>query len=247
MAKLGTFCSECVFYNDNKCDNGIIEKFEAAGAEVIKTENETTIDRVCVYRRLEDWIQDKSPEEVNKVLADEVYISGSVIVLGKDLDSIEKCLTKLASVPKIKRFKIIVAHKKEMKASDVREICEKILNDIDYICVKVFDDINSSFIMDEGFKRAKNGYVFFIESDKDFDDIMIEEVNKAINEKLDRFIYIKPVDETMHGAVCFSIIYKYLKGNKFYNITKKLEEYTNEQECQYLLKTWNDVYENNLN
>lgn len=246
MVKLATFCRECCFYQPDqegtkKCFRGFIDKFEQVGTEVIYDQSEgVIIPRVCPSRRTHDLLGELSLEEYSELVNDEIYIFGSIIVIVESIADLEKTLIKFKGVKRISRFKFVIVHPVSVKASDVSSMCSRLLDYADYTCVKAFVH-ETDLIINEGFKRSKNGFMFIINAGKEFDTEMIDKVNYLVNEKLVKLLHVEPIDQSYHQSVSMSIIYKALKGDSGFTIAEKLREIAENQKTDTRLMTWEQV------
>ena len=57
-----------------------------------------------------------------------------------------------------------------------------------------------------------------------------------------RLIYVPPTDG-VHECVIFGVIYKYLKGNRFWTFDEKIKELSKEQGLDDQITTWEKINE----
>jgi hypothetical protein len=81
------------------------------------------------------------------------------------------------------------------------------------------DKLYDGIMYDEAFRRAKNGWVFFVDSGKDVDPLFLEKVNLNKNVLLDDFV---AVSGEVSGYM--AVVYKYCRGNRQSSIDDKLKE-----------------------
>jgi hypothetical protein len=244
MVKLGTFCEECCFYNPDKrtCKHGMFDRFKNAGAEVLNlkknSEEHVKIDRVCVFRREPEWLEENKDKDISELLKNETYIKGSIMILCENVDHLEVCLSKIVTMPNVQNFKIVIVHSKTVASQEVRRISDAILVNLNYTCIKLFDEAIDQYAFNEAFKRANNGFCFMINASFDFDVNMIEKLNYIINKKLERVIYVEPKMGEYHQSCCLAIMFKHLKGFKFDSLKNKIITYTEETSEDAELKTF---------
>lgn len=244
--KLGTQCNQCGYYN-NGCTLGILDAFKEAGAEVELTENGHVVDRVCPYRRLPEWTQNNDL----KTLINEVHVSGTIVIICKDdLDDLSNKLNIIKRLYQIEKFKIVIVHFETTSRKAILDIAKLHLEDSQYTAMQVFResfDENSQVslkqIADESFKRAKNGYLFFLETGYAFDKNMVNKVNIIINEQMHRLLYIPATDGEVHGMVCMAPLYKVIRGHKITDIQDKIESMAEEANCSTGIMTWTQINE----
>jgi hypothetical protein len=250
MIKLGTKCNDCVFFEDDECKVYALEAFEEAGASITKENGNTVVDRVCAYKRDDNWSDlDKPYEDYDSLekLIDEVYISGTIIVICKnDTSKLDEVLKKINGIKNSHKFKKVIVHLENVQRSSVLSVLEEYDAD-DYTVMQIFSEsisdgqINLRSVADEAFKRAKNGYLYFIDSDKDFDDSVLDDLNSTVNIFMKRLLYVPPVDGEIHQMVCMAPLYKLLKGNKLDEIENKINIMAKSADCDNGIMTWEEV------
>lgn len=212
-----TTCENCQFkvmHNNSQtdCELGVLDQLTA-----LKKPIETiTIDEkeykkfkgVCMYRRTKDWDGD-----INK-LQTEVFIPATFIVIHTgDIKDLEKTIESIRHVKSEKPFKTIVCHDSN-NIKQMRETCNGLANcSFVYMVDKLYKDI----MYDEAFRRAKNGWVFFVDSGE------VVPCDYLININTNKNIYLLDfvaVTGKINGYM--SIIYKWLHGCKGSHIKEKL-------------------------
>lgn len=250
MVKLATFCKECCFYlpdrkDDSSCFRGYIKKFRDAGAEITISEDEDSahiIHRVCPSRRVEQWLDGRSLAEANKQLNSEIYIFGSITIIVNDIESFKTTLLKLKDVKNINRFKLVIAHGSEIQSAEIKPICQDLIDFTEYTCIKAFV-FEPELIINEAFKRAKNGYILILRSDKDFDINIIDKIDNIVNRRLEKLLHIEPIDDSYHQSASMAIVYKAFKGDIGFSIGEKIRHLETEQGTDKMTMTWEEVNE----
>lgn len=245
--KLGTKCSQCGYYQNNECTLGILDAFKQTGATVELTDDGHVVDRVCPYRRTPEWIVDNDL----KTLINEVHVSGTLVIICKDdLNDLNIKLEKIKKLYQINKFKIVIVHFETMSRHDVLQVVTPHLEESQYLIMQVFREsfeensqVSLKRIADESFKRAKNGYMFFVETGYPLDKNMINKVNIVINEQMKRLLYIPATDGEVHGMVCMAPLYKVIRGHKTQDIQDKIKAMATEAECDSGIMTWSEINE----
>jgi len=247
MIKLGTKCNECALFDGADCKIYVLDAFKEAGATVEIINDETVIDRVCPYKRDEEWVFENKEDLVNKLFY-EVFISGTIVVICKnDTSSLDTTLSKIKRMPNNEKFKKIIVHLDNIKRSEILEVTSKYFEDS--TVMQVFsgniseNGIDLRAIADESFKRAKNGYMVFINSEKDFEEDMLDKLNIVINQDMKRLLYVPPIDNEVHKMVCMSPLYKFLRGNKMEEIETKIRHMAETAKCDDGIMSWEKIYE----
>jgi hypothetical protein len=241
---LGTDCRECIFFKDPKeCKLDKISKFEKNEALFEISDEKFMIGRVCNFRRTEEWRKDKDMDQCVDDVKKEVKISGSIIVYADNMHELDECLQNLSKTKHVENFKIIIAHFATLPMREVFDYIhaqEHVSNCIG-IGIKEGEDEEINFL-DEAFKRAKNGFLVTIDSAKKIDKNILDKLYKYVYEDMDRLLYVPPTDG-IHECVVFAFIYKYLRGNKFWTFEDKLKEFTEHQNLESQITSWDEINE----
>lgn len=249
MIKLGTKCSECQFYTNKNCSLNLFQFWEEAGAKVEHTEDDTIIDRVCLYRRTNDWMTELSDDKKVQQVYKEVYISGTIVLFhnNRDFDGLVKSLQELNKLEELSRFRVLVCVDEKSELFEVADVVKRTLITKDYYVIKVCDVFNPETASDEAFKKAKNGFMFFFDSSKPFNIEIFDILNTAVNFVFKRVLFVDPGDGSLHTAVCLAPLFKMLKGNKAIDgkepILNKIREIATTQDCLEQIVTWGELYE----
>jgi hypothetical protein len=248
--KLGTDCNECIFRESKEvpCSLNKLGKFLERGAVSVEEDDKFLLDRVCNFRRTEKWKSEKdsrqsSMEECVKDVKNEVNISGTLVVYADDINELKECFKELANCKYVNHFNIIVAHFENLSSNLVNDFLQSqsyFSNLVGIKGVSIKDgDIN---FLDEAFKRVTNGYIVTIDSSKKINTDFLEKLQKYIYEEMYRVIYVEPSDG-IHEFVSFAILYKYLKGNKFWTFKEKVIQFSKEQGLESQITTWEEINE----
>lgn len=237
MVKIGTFCQECIFC-DNGCKLGLHEKWEALG-NLKRAEDTFVIDRICQWRRDVNWDQGDDP--ISKV-NDEVHISGTVIISFKEfnLENIRSKLSDLSGMWMLKNFNVVVSLPINSMPFDVIEICKEVMPDITVDVNVVVEEFTLENFSTEAFRKAKNGFVIFLDGEMEIDNTLIKRLDNAINDKLMQIVFIRPVSG-YHQTVCLAALYKFLYGNKQKTVEEKIDIMANDQNLSRLVITWGEI------
>ena len=145
------------------------------------------------------------------------------------------------------KFKKIIVHQENTQRSEILDITKKYFQDS--TVMQIFSEnvseqgIDLRAIADESFKRAKNGYMIFINAEKDFEEDMLIDLNIVINQDMKRLLYIPPTDGEIHKMVCMAPLYKLLRGNKMEDIETKIRHMAETAKCDDGIMLWTDIYE----
>jgi hypothetical protein len=244
--KLGTDCKECIFFeNSNECRLGKLDKFKNQGVLIEDFDDKYMIDRVCNFRRIPEWRASKSMQECMSIATDEVKIRGTIVITAKNIDDLDKCVSKLSKAKLVENFSIIICHHSDFKVKEVHEY----INAQDYFNKIIGIRINEVsthkgeiHFLDEAIKRSLNGFIFHIDSAKEFDINILDKINHYLYNEMGRLVYVPP-DENEGVLVVMAVIYQMLKGNKFYDFQKKLKTLSEHQNISSQIVTWDDINE----
>lgn len=229
MVKLGTSCKECLNFDKDikSCNKNLYSVFSERQAEITYLDDDVTIDRICPYK--------STSEQSNH----EVYIFGTVVLIAKDKDQLQATLQKLNKNKNIDRFKILILYK-NIKYHELTPICIGNIRSSYKIIHIATDDL--PFQVYKSLSFAKNGLLFILECDKDFEDNMIDKVNHMINKDLYRVLHIHNNDN-MHGSVSMLHIYKWIKGHLGDSMSVKLNNIADHEKSDAQVYTWKEVNE----
>lgn len=238
MAGIMTKCNGCCFFNseDGSCKQKLHDVFREANAKVETIDGVCLIDRICQYRREDDWERDLSLEDKIKTCQDEVFISGTIILIADSLDSLSNAIDKL--VGQKDQFKFIILYK-NIKYNDLLEICGNSFEQyklINYLT----DDI--AYHIHQSLKHARNGYVFVLDCNKNIDESIIDKINHVVNVKLMRLLHV-PGSDGLHESVSMIHIYRWLKGDLGVSFEAKLLDISLQEESDPQILTWKEVNE----
>lgn len=241
MAKIGTDCNGCCFFDESKkdCKNNLISIFKDRGADIIKTDNAPHVDRICQYRRNSDWNIDESEQEKMKIIQDEVYVRGTIVLIAQNKDELVSTIKKLNTNANISNFKFVILFK-DIAYSEVSDICSSNLKSAYQLITMINDDINYQIY--KSLKFAKHGFLFMLECNKDFDREAIDKLNNFVNKKMFRTLYIRGISG-IHQSVAMAHLYKFLKGDNVSSYEQKLLEISKEENSDPQVFNWEYVNE----
>jgi len=158
------------------------------------------------------------------------------------MNAVDECLQNLSKTKYIENFKVVIAHFDDVDVKQLYDYLQEQEHLEDVVAVRIYDDGEINFL-DEAFKRAKNGFVITVDSQKKIDTSMLEKLQDYIYEKMKRVIYIPP-STGIHECVVFAVVYKYLKGNKFWTFEEKIQEFSKDQGLESQITSWKEINEN---
>ena len=238
MAGIMTRCNGCCFFNseDGSCKQKLHDVFRKANAKIETVDGVCLIDRICQYRREEDWNSDLSLEDKIKICQDEVYISGTIILIADNLDSLSNAIHELSGSKD--KFKFIILYK-NINYNDLLEVCGNSFEQyklINYLT----DDI--SYHVHKSLKHARNGYLFVLDCNKNIDASIIDKINHIVNIKLMRLLHVLGSDG-LHESVSMVHIYRWLKGDLGVSFESKLLDISSQEDSDAQILTWKEVNE----
>lgn len=229
MVEIGTFCSQCVFFNSGSCHLGLIDKWKDLGNVKNSSDSETVINRICMYRRELDWKKELSIEDKISRVKSDVYIKGSVIVLCKnnDLSGLDKTLSSLKTVHRIENFFPVVIADNSSTLESVVNVVKKYFKK--FKAMISLEDKTTSGMVDQAFRNVKNGFIFVLNASKSFDRDIFDKINMMVNIDLKKFVYLQSKDNDFHQCVFVAAVYKSLGGNKEFGFEEKMSKFDSDK------------------
>jgi hypothetical protein len=243
MVGLKTACKFCCFYQNATCSHNLLEKFEKHGADIVMHDGSPIINRICPYFRSSDWNQELPIEEKMSICRNEIYISGTIILIANDSSNLLQAIKKLNANTEISNFKLIVIYK-DIKASDMLDVCGNNIHG-GYKLIKWLDH-DIAFHVYKALTYAKNGYLFILDTNKAFDEKIVDKIDFFVNKQLNRLLHVLPT-EGFHESVSMIHIYKWLKGDLQCSFGEKLCDIANKENSDSQVLTWKDIDENYSN
>ncbi len=210
-----TTCRECKFKDmDNGsqtgCSVGVLTQLEKNGVDISKDGGFFKFPGVCMSRRLEQW------EGSYTDLFIQNFIPSTFVIIHSEGSNLVDTLKSISKVVTPKPTNVIICHDTH-NLKEIHTLASENLSGIKFQCVYMVDKLYKDIMYDEAFNRAKNGWVFFVDSGKIVPDDYLEAVNFSKNHLLLNFV---AVFGEIDGYL--AIIYKHLKGNKAVNIKEKI-------------------------
>jgi hypothetical protein len=244
MAKIGTSCKECCFYVNQECRQGLFEIFNKREAEITIENESHYIDRLCQYKRYENWETEKEIDEKIKLCKQEVYIKGTIVILTNNKDKLSSCIDQLNANERMSNFKFIIIYS-GIKSSDMLEICGNKINSAYKLILMNSGEKNLQIYT--SLKYAQNGYLFIVDSDQPIEDNLIDKVNNFVNNQMYRLLHIRPSSDNFHQSVSMAGVYKWLKGDLQFNFADKLLNISEEEKSDAQVFDWGYVNEKYCN
>jgi hypothetical protein len=243
--RLGTYCENCCFFNEEKkdCEHGLLNVFKDRGAEIEWNNSHPSIDRVCLYRRDSNWKIEKSLQDKILLSKNETYIMGTIIIIANTAEDLQKTIDQLKIQKNITRFKLLILYHK-MKYKDIMGICGNNIT-MSYRCMYMATD-NIEFQIYKSLGSAKNGFLFILEAGKDIDDNMLDKINNMVNKKLFRVLHVSD-NKALHQSVNMIHLYKWLKGDLQYPMQDKLKDIASQESSDPQVFSWKEVNEHYIN
>lgn len=244
MASIGTYCGDCCFYNniEKKCQHNILDVFKSDGSQILWNESGPSIDRVCQYKRLNEWADKNNTKDINEKIElcrNEIYLRGTIVLLTEDINTLTDTINKLARIENIKNFKIIIIYK-NIKYIDLLTICSNNIQS-EYKIIKNIND-DEKYQIYKSLSFAKNGYLFIIDCEKEFDEKFIDKVNYVLNIKMIRLLHVIGSDG-IHQSASMLHLYKWLKGDLECNFGNKLKDIAEQENSNSQILTWKEIDE----
>lgn len=203
---ISTTCKDCAFKEmhgkvQTGCCLNVLDRFRQAGTEISRYQDEDStfykIDQICMWRR-PDW----TGGDIEK----DVYIRSNIVVMHDEGDDLGQTLEDIYNLDTPKPPRVIVCHTTKNLLEIYNQWSKKFGTDR-FSCVQIVEALYDGAGCDEAFKKAKNGWIFFIKSGDRVDKDTLNVLNHSVNYKMSRHL-------ATTGMVCYmSVAYKYFKGH----------------------------------
>lgn len=251
---LTTNCQKCVFAvyegkTQTGCASGRLDSYREKGVNIIEAEdleeNEFyVIESWCAGYREEEWAIVHEDEDLLDVLNKEQRPNfGFFILVNKSSDGLEETI---ASILEERANYIVVVNNSPStgaKYADLIEKTEEIMKnheDFNFKVQQVLEPSDDLHAIDEAFLNAQSGYYSVIECGKKIKSGIIEKINIATNQKLDRVGYVKGHDG-INGTTVLSMIHKYMGGNVNEPLEEKIQNAEKLDDTETVIRTWEDL------
>jgi len=252
---LKTICRDCIFaeFTDDAvtqtgCKLGRLDKFRDKGkTKPIEDENGLEyyeISTLCNTCRDKNW-EDKFTDSIPRVIK-EVELKIDAIILDDSnhdnwhqdvMVSVQSLLNQV-----LKPCRIVVVVYNKMKAfSGLKELLDKA--GIKYDIVNVLEYTNNSYLLlNHGISRCRNQYYSVVESGNVLPNDYFAKLNKIINNDLDQFSMIEPVNDTgsLTGLTVQRKLHQMIQsltGKIDLNIIEAVKALAKEQNLEHMVKT----------
>ena len=240
-----TVCRDCIFatWNDNKEQTGCrfdkIRKYKQWGVEVKpEVEGDRTfyaINALCTTSRSVTWnkYNKDAPIDILQALArKEVQLPVDCIVMCEDDEDIKKLeRTVKCALNQTMPFKrIFVGVPTETPSEYIIFCIEKIGTQCEWEVVQ----INNSALeedkplyfaqIDQVVIKSQSVYYAIFEAGGTIDPRFVEAIDNAINDRLHRFLAIRPLNEPLHGLVVQGNVSNLMGNFGYLGVLQKLEE-----------------------
>lgn len=249
---IDTACEGCVFVkmdgdSQEGCLAGALDGFRSKNTPI----KDQTIDgertliicgRVCMHRRLSDWVPNFSLTEKTTLVKDEVIPPITFIVFHTStLERLRQTLSSIKHVDKFNKVSIVITYYTKNRQELVSLVEDlRITECVTFVSIL---DKDVSYIQ-EAFRVTKNGYLITVTSGFTVPSDVILKLNHALNNKMERVMVVSPVDSQNNLRTIMCTIAKALKIDTLYSIEEKIEELQKEQGLtEKLIFTWGDIDE----
>lgn len=231
IEKVHTVCKLCCFavYEGNTqtgCKLGRTEIFRKQGHLVEAYDNDKEFDiingRKCIAFRSEEWAKDK--KNIEELVKKEIELKLSVVIILEDetIDSVEKTISALRN-QQVKPLEVVFIDKqKKLPMSDLNSHLYDIIgNDFTWrISVSLNKGIFKTEAIDLAIPNLKGSYYSIFDGGQIPPPNFISDINKSINEKLEKFCVIEPSEK--YGGLTVQLgFHKMINGNKGITVEDK--------------------------
>lgn len=222
MSDVVSCCSGCVFA---ETENGEQTGCSLGRAKILGIETQQEQDgfyvlsRFCCAYRPDSWLKKLNLEESlntkNAVLKEIEPKVGFFLYFEKSLEDLQNILVDIKNQKIQARYVVVINTDVEYNEA-IQEMlaCNFSFDQTEYHIVQLVgepkDRIKS---IDESFKHAKNGWVYFCHTSESIDRSLMEKINKRVNLDLKKLVFIEPYDDNYNGLFFQAALFKFLNGN----------------------------------
>lgn len=220
MTEIASRCDGCVFAElENEKQIGCsLDRPKKLG--VIGEENNFyNLSRFCTTYRPKEWLDDLSLGEsldINKTVMREIHPKvGFFIYFEKCLEDLKKIIKDI-EIQKIKSRYVVIINTNVEYNEEIQQILESNFNfdETEYHIVQLIEEPkNKAYTIDESFRHAKNGWVYFCHASESIDTELIEKIHKRVNVDLKKLVFVQPYDDNHNGLMFQASLFKFLNGN----------------------------------
>ncbi|HEX5186262.1 MAG TPA: hypothetical protein VFV86_05170 [Nitrososphaeraceae archaeon] len=256
-----TTCKECLFatYTNNiqtGCQLNRIERFQQLGMLTpIYEDNKSyfEIERFCNRCRNDSWknivVEEKGPyADLKQEVIDETRIKVSFLVYIDDNTNLGDLEQLVANVDQqsLPAHEIVTVNNGQIKPKLITDILLNGKSKWKNVQIK-WEETNKEFALDEGYKNVEGMYFAQVDLPCIISPLLIELLDLELNEKLNRFLYIK-FGENPNLHIYQRYITNCLKGNnpfEFYddniivnNLAEKIQYFANKNKQEHMVLEW---------
>lgn len=213
-------CKDCVFLNriNNmpKCSLNRLDLVDYT----LDEEGNPILNRFCNTSRPKEWLDDLSVKEssdlVTTVMNEVKPRVGFFIRFSDDIEALNTTISDIKAQEIPARYVIVLNSKVEFN----NEIQELLVSSFDHektnhhIVQLLNVPENESLLVDEGFKHAKNGWIYFCHAGFRIDNDIIMKIHKRMNIDMKPLVIVEPLDEKENGLLFQAALFRFLNGNK---------------------------------
>ena len=257
---MDTACKNCIFSEkvgntQMGCSYGNIERFKKVNCEIIEAEDESDSffvikNRLCMALRVGAWGSDLTQEEkILKVRKDITTKITCILIIKKETSNIDDVLDTFKSAISQKTsfdsIHFIIEKGASIKIGSLMNSIKKIDCNVKWFVKQlVHDDFSYRHGIDEIVEKLKSVFSAVFVCGFKIPEDFVYCVDTSINEKLNRFIILKPVSE--NGMVVQNKSFNLFGGNreaindsdnnKFMSISEKIDYIAKDQNLNHLIQ-----------
>lgn len=255
-----TSCKDCVFaqYNGKTqygCVFSRIEKYRESGAEIVECyDNDKEFyvikERLCNRCRNQSWVKDGETLEdlIVRVLTESNLNIDAYLYVDQSVDSMLDILKSLESlnnqIYQPKEIVVVNNSRGKIKSSAIIKILQQ-KSEIKWSVESINGIQTKSSALNVAINKNKKSMFMLLNAGQlvptsDY----LNNINKAINYNLDRFIMLQPDDNTDNGLVVLQKVFTLFGGNGDKSIEEKILETVKETQETHLVKKYSDICQN---
>ena len=261
-----TSCEDCVFSvyeNDTQtsCKLNLVEKFKSKNTEVIEACNDEkefyVIKSFCnCYRNIE-WGDNNVDHEASLARENRTRWNAIIIVgdgksgseapeknVSSFLEDLERtCVSvKEQSIPPIL---VVIVNNSDVLPFDVSHKAHEMFDRTEisfYVSNVIEPGVTDLGCIDDAFLKCKNGFYSVFKSGHVLKPDLLESLNNAINNELEKIALVRGYDG-INGLTVQATMHKYLGGNFSMSVEEKISKICEEDGSDDIIRNWEELNE----
>lgn len=262
--QIDTVCKSCIFatYEDNTqtgCKLNRIESFKNIGAEIVEamdSEKEFYVikERVCNTCRNEEWGENHDKKDWLPIVMSQIMLQCEAYIYvapHHTQEDIGYTITSwLKQYIKPTRITVVLHNKSKLSRVEVvNSVKKQCSGKVDWQVENIspVDGETKNRCLDIAIKKCKSPFYSVSNAGYWVPAKYLQSINRAINDGMERFVMLTPLDEQGNGLLVMTKIHRLVQGNDKHGIVKKVEYWATEDDMSHMVKKAEELCKKYLN